>query len=74
MSKPLFEVPPLMRPWVSKIATTLLTAALVWLVTWLNTKGIEVKLPPIENEVKALRAEVQEMRQEAYAFGALKAK
>jgi hypothetical protein len=62
--KPQFEVPVLMRPWVSKVATALLTAAIVFLVTWLNTKGIEVALPPIEAEVKALRQEVQEMRHE----------
>ena len=68
-----FEVPVLMRPWVSKVATALLTAALVWLVTWLNTKGIDVALPPIEAEMKALRAELQEMRHE-YTIAASKAK
>jgi hypothetical protein len=57
-----FTVPLLAKPWVDKIVTALLVAGITWLVTWLNTKGIDAKLPAIEEQVQATRADIKEMR------------
>ncbi len=66
--QPKFQVPEWAKPWASKIATAVLLAGVTWVVVWLRMNGIDTKLPAIEAEVKAARADIQEMRASGMLF------